>query len=158
MPFVRDWATPERRVLVNFAEPVLCVFERHIQHKLSDCEAGGILLGTVHGSNILLTDATVPTARDRQFRYLFERLPFGHRVIAQRRWRASAGTVRYLGEWHTHPQNHPLPSGLDQSEWGELARKRLDGRPMLAVIVGRSALHVELVSDAGASTKLGPMG
>jgi integrative and conjugative element protein (TIGR02256 family) len=157
MPFVSDWAAPHGRVLVNFAEPVLRVFERHIQHKVSDCEAGGLLLGTVHGSNILLTEATVPTAWDRQLRYLFERMPFGHRGIAKRRWRASAGTVRYLGEWHTHPQDYPLPSRLDQSEWMELARKRLDGRPMLAVIVGRSTLHVELVSNVGPSMTLTSM-
>ena len=103
------------------------------------------MLGTVHGSNIIVVEATAPTIRDKRFQYLFERMPFGHSSIARARWRGSRGTVRYVGEWHTHPQDYPRPSGLDRTEWNKLSRKRADGRPMLAVIVGRKDLYVELV-------------
>lgn len=153
MCFMSSWATPNRRTLVNFAESVITVFERHIQTLPSDCESGGLLLGTVHGSNIMVIEATVPTAWDKRFQYLFERMPFGHRSIAQARWEASGGTVRYLGEWHTHPQDYPCPSGLDRSEWNKLSSKRADGRPMLAIIVGCKSLYIELVPHAG----IGPM-
>lgn len=157
MPFIDAWATPDRRVLLSLAEPVLAVFERHIQARPSDCEAGGLLLGTVHGSNIAVAEATWPTTWDKRFRHLFERMPFGHGRIAQARWKASGGTVRYVGEWHTHPQDYPRPSGLDRTEWNKLTRKRADGRPMLAVIVGREGLYVELAPRAGIGPVMKPM-
>lgn len=109
------------------------------------------MLGSVHGAHLLIEQATVPTAWDKRFRYLFERRPFGHDAIARARWTSSQGTIRYLGEWHTHPEDHPHPSCLDRSEWNRLSAQRLDKRPMLAVIVGRKSLYVELVpsSDCG---------
>lgn len=149
MYFMNSWATSDRRVLVNFAEPVIAVFESLTQTLPSDSEAGGLLLGTVHSSNIMVIEATAPTARDKRFQCLFERMPFGHSSIARERWRVSRGTVRYVGEWHTHPQDYPRPSGLDRTEWNKLSRKRADGRPMLAVIVGRKSLYVELVPHSG---------
>lgn len=145
MPCMNSWTTPDRRVLLNLAEPVLAVFQKHIQAGPTDNEAAGLLLGTVHGNNIALAEATVPTVWDKRLRYFFERMPFGHRSIAAARWRASGGTMRYLGEWHTHPQDFPSPSSLDRTEWTELSRKRADGRPLLAIIVGRKDLYIELV-------------
>ena len=89
------------------------------------------------------------TIWDKRFKFLFERLPLGHEAVALYRWKISQGTVRYLGEWHTHPEDYPRPSGLDRSEWTALSSKRLDKRPMLAVIVGRKNLYVELVAKTG---------
>lgn len=157
MPFMTSWATPDQRVLLSLAEPVIAVFQRHIQARPSDCEAGGLLLGTVHGSSLAVTEATVPTTWDTRLQSFFERMPFGHSSIAQARWKASSGMVRYLGEWHTHPQDYPYPSGLDRTEWNKLSRKRSDGRPMLAVIVGRKGLYVELVPHAGIGSMMAPM-
>lgn len=149
MRFMNAWATPDRRILVSFADPVIAVFESHVQTRPSDCEAGGLLLGTVHGSNIVVTDVTLPTIFDKRLQFLFERMPFGHSAIARARWKTSGGTIRYVGEWHTHHQDYPRPSGLDRAEWNSLSCKREDGRPMLAVIVGRKRLYVELVPRAG---------
>ncbi|WP_336391106.1 Mov34/MPN/PAD-1 family protein [Gallaecimonas xiamenensis] len=129
-------------------------FRQYVQDRDNACEAGGILLGTVHGTHMLIEQATAPTARDRRFRTFFERLPFGHKEVADSRWAATQGTVRYLGEWHTHPEDHPRPSGLDRAEWSILAAQRLDKRPMLAVIVGRKSLYVELVPCSGVGSIL----
>lgn len=157
MPFVSDWASSDRAVLLNFDASVLAVFANHVQRKARDCEAGGILVGTVHEAGLLVKEASEPTGRDVRQQYFFERMPFRHRALARSRWRSSAGTMRYLGEWHTHPQDHPTPSALDRAEWMQLARKRADGRPMLAVIVGRRSLHVELVSAKVGGTVLHPL-
>lgn len=155
MPFINAWSTADRRVLVSLADPVISVFIRYIQ-RATDNEAGGLLLGTVHAGNIAVLGATVPTVWDRRLRYLFERLPFGHRALADTRWRSSGGTVRYLGEWHTHPEDYPAPSGLDRREWNKLSRRRADVRPMLAVIVGRKGLYLELVPGHGKGSELQP--
>lgn len=157
MPFVSDWASADKAVLLNFDAAVLEVFTKHIQRRVRDCEAGGILMGTVHEASLLVKEASGPTGRDVRRQYFFERMPFRHRALARSRWRSSAGTMRYLGEWHTHPLDHPTPSPLDRIEWTQLARKRADGRPMLAVIVGRRSLRVELVPARGASAVLRPL-
>ncbi len=149
MRLMSSWATSDKRTLLHFSESTLEIFYQHVQASDTDCEAGGLLLGSVHGAHMLIEQATVPTIRDKRFHYLFERMPFGHEAIALARWTASQGTVRYLGEWHTHPEDHPQPSSLDRSEWNRLSAKRRDKRPMLAVIVGRKSLYAELVPESG---------
>ncbi|MDP3659569.1 Mov34/MPN/PAD-1 family protein [Phenylobacterium sp.] len=152
---VRDWTLADGSLLLNFSDDVRSVFERNVQ--VGDLpESGGVLLGTVHERGLLVTVATTPTRLDRQLRYLFERLPFGHRAVAKRKWRQSAGTTRYIGEWHTHPQDIPVPSSIDLDEWRKLAKKRADKRPLLAVIVGRHGLHVELAHGNGHREQLTP--
>lgn len=71
-----SWATDDKRTLLHFSESTLETFCRHIQVRDVDREAGGLLLGSVHGAHILIEQATVPTAWDKRFRYLFERMPF----------------------------------------------------------------------------------
>lgn len=149
MQFLNSWATSDRRTLLHLSTATLKTFCQYIQSSDADCEAGGLLLGSVHGAHMLIEQATVPTAWDKRFRYLFERVPFGHEAIALSRWTASQGTVRYLGEWHTHSEDYPHPSGLDRSEWQRLSAERRDKRPLLAVIVGRKSLYVELVPSSG---------
>ena len=157
MQFLGSWATGDKGTLLHFSAATLQTFNQHIQGTDADCEAGGLLLGSVHGGHLLIEQATFPTAWDKRFRYLFERMPFGHEAIALSRWTASQGTVRYLGEWHTHPEDHPHPSGLDRSEWNRLSAQRRDKRPMLAVIVGRQSLYVELVPSTGRGSVLIPV-
>ena len=155
MRHVSDWTLPDGSVLLNFSDDVRGVFERNVQ--VGDLpESGGVLLGTIHERGLLVTVATTPTRLDRQFRYLFERLPFGHRAVAKRLWRSTGGTTRYIGEWHTHPQNIPTPSAIDQEEWRKLAKVRADKRPLLAVIVGRHTMHVELTHGNGRRQLLRP--
>ena len=157
MQLMSSWATNNKRTLLHFSTATLETFCLHLQTSEADCEAGGLLLGSVHGSHMLIEQATVPTAWDNRYCYLFERRLFGHEDVAGRRWTASQGTVRYLGEWHTHPEDYPHPSGLDRSEWNRLSVKRRDKRPMLAVIVGRKALYVELVPSSGRGSVLTPV-
>lgn len=156
MQYVSDWATENQGLLLNFSDSVLQVFSEHVQTGLKP-ESGGILLGTVHERGLLVTTATGPTKLDRQFQFLFERSPFGHRAVARRKWRQSGGLVRYIGEWHTHPQSIPRPSAIDLDEWRKLAIVRADGRPLLAVIVGHHGLHVELASGNGRRDVLAPI-
>lgn len=157
MQYVSAWQSADGRILLELGTQVLEVFAAHAQLSVAAPEAGGLLLGTVHGQGMLITEATTPTRMDRQWRTLFERLPFGHRAIAKHRWRASSGTVRYVGEWHTHPEDLPQPSSTDLTEWRVLATKRADGRAVLAVIVGREGLHIELMAASGVRVRLLPM-
>ncbi|MFY1664527.1 Mov34/MPN/PAD-1 family protein [Pseudomonas sp. Pseu.R1] len=153
MQFMSTWADSNGQRLVYLAPEVLAIFDRYIQGE-QEAEAGGILLGHVRGAHLELLEATVPTPKDRRLKYFFERLLHGHRSIAEQRWRESNGLIRYLGEWHTHPEDHPTPSGLDVTEWQKLAAARRDGRPLLAVIVGRKSLRVEYMQSNGVRHQL----
>ena len=114
-----------------------------MQSEDSSYEAGGILLGSVHGSNMLVEEATSPTIHDKRRRSFFERMPFGHEAIALSRWVKSGGVIRYLGEWHTHPEVFPTPSNLDKLEWRRVATLQ-DMRPILTTIVGTEGIYVGL--------------
>ncbi len=154
---MNSWGTIDRRTLLHFSDAAIETFSQHIQFQDNDNEAGGILLGSVHGPHMLVDQATVPTEYDKRFRCLFERMPVGHETIAINRWTTSKGTIRYLGEWHTHPEDNPSPSSIDRAEWYQLAVKRRDKRPLLAVIVGRKSLYIEYVPSSGPSILLSPI-
>lgn len=149
MPFLNTWKCPGTNQFVYLGDQPLQVFEKYIQEGHDSTEAGGILLGYVRGDHLEIIEATEPSRLDRRFKFLFERMPYFHHRFAMRRWRESNGLIRYLGEWHTHPQNHPMPSSIDLREWEKLAKDRHDGRPILAVIVGCQGLHVEYMFSTG---------
>lgn len=153
MQFVTEWFANQGRNLIYIHPEVLEVFQRHIQVEPSDLEGGGLLLGYVRGSHLEIVEATVPTKFDRRFHTFFERMKDLHEHIAQKRWSDSSGLVRYIGEWHTHPQDYPSPSGVDLTEWRKLAVKRKDKRPVLGLIVGRQTLYLESTPSYGSGTR-----
>lgn len=133
MQFVNTWVDPATQQLVALSAQPLEVFSRYVQEREKSSDAGGILLGHVRGTHLEIL-ATEPSFWDRRFRYFFERMPYRHQGIARRRWSESNGLIRYIGEWHTHPQDQSSPSSIDLHEWQLL---RCDCRPLLALIVGR---------------------
>ena len=145
MSFLSDWITPDLRHLLRIEDNVLAELLRFRQTREEDTEAGGLLLGSRRGAHFQITRITLPTTSDLRTRYGFERNEFHHSLVASKLWSDTEGQVRYLGEWHTHPEDHPIPSCLDISEWIKLAKKRVDKEPMAAIIVGRESLIAELV-------------
>lgn len=149
MAFVTTWAVLGTEQLVYLNQQPLEVFSRYIQEGIDSKEAGGTLLGPVRGEHLEITEATEPSFWDRRFRFLFERMPYFHHRLAMKRWKESNGLVRHIGEWHTHPQDHPTPSSIDLREWQILAADRVDGRALLSLIVGCHELHVEYMFGTG---------
>lgn len=149
MQYLKYWRVPVGGPCLVIRDEVLEVFVKHAQTNVFMPESGGILLGYVREPHLEVLEATEPTRWDKRLRSFFDRSAQGHHELAQRRWTESGGLVRYLGEWHTHPEDYPTPSGVDKSGWVKLANKRQDGRPVLAIIVGRKGLHVELVDCEG---------
>lgn len=149
MPYIGEWEADGRQSLLIIQPAVISVFSRYAQHDGRAPEAGGILLGYVRGHHLEVVQATEPTKFDTRMRFFFQRLAIWHAKIAQSRWEGSSGLVRYLGEWHTHPEVIPNPSPLDLEEWRSLANVRRDMRPSLGIIVGTESLHVELMGNDG---------
>lgn len=148
---MKYWRAIEGEVCIQIQDEVIGVFDKYAQMSLSAPESGGILLGYVRTPHIEVLEASEPSFWDKRLRYFFDRKSQGHRQIAERRWKESKGLIRYVGEWHTHPEDYPIPSNFDRAGWVELANRRQDRRPVLAIVVGRKALHVELVNRDGTS-------
>jgi integrative and conjugative element protein (TIGR02256 family) len=98
-------------------------------------EAGGILMGYRRGPHTHVTEPTLPTALDVQRRFGFFRHASHHQRVALRRWKETGETLDYVGEWHTHPEDNPSPSGVDFRHWREIAQA--SSKPMVFLIVGR---------------------
>jgi integrative and conjugative element protein (TIGR02256 family) len=105
----------------------------------SDCrEAGGILIGSYRGNHIEVSACTKPMFSDRRLRHLFDRNDKGHQSTAMAAWKASGHTDTYVGEWHTHPEDHPMPSSIDRLTWVRLTMRAKN--PLIFVICGRKSL------------------
>lgn len=100
-------------------------------------EAGGILIGSYRGDHIEISGCTIPMPKDRRQRYLFDRVDRGHHIAALAAWEASGHTDTYVGEWHTHPEDHPTPSTIDRLTWARLTM--FGANPMIFVICGRQS-------------------
>jgi integrative and conjugative element protein (TIGR02256 family) len=110
-------------------------------------EVGGVLLGSRRGPHLHISQATTPQAQDRSSWARFWRSPAGHQEIAQRAWKRSGGRIGYLGEWHSHPQRHPLPSSLDRSSWSSTTATH--GVPLAFVIVGIESVWASIEPGKG---------
>jgi integrative and conjugative element protein (TIGR02256 family) len=121
----------KRLILVN--EEVLEMISSYRQSNPDDREAGGILMGKRRGEHLEITFSAAPQAKDIRSRVRFTRHPYGHQEIAEQRFKATNGEENYLGEWHTHPENHPTPSYIDTRDWKRLSKTH---RVPLVVIIG----------------------
>lgn len=106
------------------------------QIDLAAHEAGGVLIGERRGCSFVVKDVTTPFAKDNSSRFRFVRRAFHHQLAVIDANRRSGGTSNYLGEWHTHPQDHPYPSSIDLKNW----KSSLCGqKPCLVAVVGRDS-------------------
>ncbi|MHC5203120.1 Mov34/MPN/PAD-1 family protein [Pseudomonas chlororaphis] len=119
--------------LVLVSEAVMALISSYRQSHPKDCEAGGILMGKRRGEHFEITFATAPQVKDIRSRCRFTRHPYGHQEIAESRFRSTNGEENYIGEWHTHPENHPTPSSIDIGDWKRLSKNH---RVPLLVIIG----------------------
>ncbi|MDH5935626.1 Mov34/MPN/PAD-1 family protein [Vibrio splendidus] len=108
---------------------------KYRQFETNSKEAGGIFIGEYRGDDLRILSVTEPGELDQRSRCRFGRRSPHHQEAANKAWLSSDSIQTHIGDWHTHPQDYPLPSSLDYSEW----RKKLPLRPTLLVILGRKA-------------------
>lgn len=154
------FARPDGGVFVVGTGP-LTIFDRYRQRRPREREAGGILLGRLilTSDDVILDRATTPTSADRRGRHFFHR----GRGSAQRKvddaWRQSRGTENYLGEWHTHPEDDPVPSAVDRANWVKIAREaQREYGSLFFIIVGITHLRAwEVCAETLVTHQLSPM-
>jgi integrative and conjugative element protein (TIGR02256 family) len=122
---------------VVVSERVTQEIKNYVMPPENSHEAGGILIGSYRGDHIEISACTLPMPKDKRQRYLFHRTDKGHNGAALAAWKASGHTDTYVGEWHTHPEDHPTPSTIDRLTWVRLTMFASD--PMIFVIGGRKS-------------------
>jgi len=122
------------------------------QNDRSAPEAGGVLLGriVVERPDVVVETVTVPSSDDRRSRFAFFRARRPTQAAIDAAWEASGDTQNYLGEWHTHPEDHPSPSWVDRRDWQRLSHEaHFEQAALFFLIVGRSSIAAWEVPRGG---------
>lgn len=122
--------------VVVLPEEIIRKFRRYRQRRWYQREAGGQLFARLSLSRIVIEEATGPRRTDRRTRtsYVPDRAAEQREIDSRH-----ADGLHYVGDWHTHPEALPGPSGLDIASISELVRESthaLNG--FLLVIVGQA--------------------
>ena len=129
---------------IKLTASVVAQLLRYAQHQLTDKEAGGVLIGRYlcDSDDIVVDQVTEPMPGDKRGRYFFHRAQKAHQHAIEQAWQASQGTRTYLGEWHTHPEAHPTPSGVDTGDWRRKLQQDQYFERLFFVIVGTQEVRV----------------
>lgn len=138
-------------ITVKIADSVLNEMLLFKQDSAIKAESGGILLGYFIDESIFtITNITTPTAYDKSSRYNFIRNRKSAQKAINKLFKESGGKKIYLGEWHTHPENFPSPSFLDNNSIIEQVKyNRLNSNVIFMIIVGNSGLFISSINAEG---------
>ena len=138
---------------VILTEDVVAAMLCYRQASSVDKEAGGQLFATFEDNSTIIIEATLPNFYDKRMRFGF--IPnrwFQNMEIKAKHKQGK----HFVGDWHTHPQPVPVPSGEDIKSMIECYRQSShELKAFLMVIVGTAkppkGLFVCLVTEAGIS-------
>jgi integrative and conjugative element protein (TIGR02256 family) len=106
------------------------------QHRWWRAEAGGQLFGSVDEAQIVIAAATGPYRGDERGRHFYRSNPAKAQAAIDRQRERGR---RYLGEWHTHPEDNPQPSHDDVSSFRRLLqRSQLSVSSLVLLVQGRA--------------------
>ena len=133
----------EYRVVLS--ETIFSVFKNYIQDELHKNESGGLLLGAIVGNTIYVSKASIPSKFDKATRTSFHRDKDIAQIIVDYEFENSGGKMFYVGEWHTHPEDYPTPSGQDRKMTIEQYNKSRLSQPFsLMIIQGKKGVYLAL--------------
>jgi integrative and conjugative element protein (TIGR02256 family) len=121
-----------------FGTEVIARFKRYQQLRWWRREAGGQLFARFVNGTIHVIEATGPRPTDLRSRYSYE----PDRAAEQREIdeRFLLG-LHFIGDWHTHPEDRPSPSGVDlRSTADGVRRSSHELNAFVLTIVGRVPL------------------
>lgn len=109
---------------------------RHIQSKPWATEAGGQLFGTINVEQVCVTEVSGPYPGDERSRYRYRSNPAAAQCAIEEQHNRG---LLYLGEWHTHAEDNPSASSLDDDAMRRLiSSSQLNSDALLMIIVGRA--------------------
>lgn len=105
-------------------------------------EAGGLLFAEFDFPIIRVVEASPPLSIDERRRTLFVPNRAAQRRLIKQRFKSG---LHFVGEWHSHPQVRPKPSGADiQSMTDSFLKSRHELNYFIMLIVGNSLENLEL--------------
>jgi integrative and conjugative element protein (TIGR02256 family) len=140
-----------KQIKLVIRKEILLEFTEYKQLSYNQNESGGMLIGSIlkRGDVIEINDITHPVSGDTATITTFKRSDL-HNNILKKKWEESSYTKMYIGEWHTHPQDVPMPSLTDQENWKKLLMKAKTESPILLfIIVGKKSNKIWVGEKCG---------
>lgn len=135
---------------IKITSNVIELLNSYKQLNIFDAEAGGILIyrESIDSGNRIVEFATEPYDGDTRKRTRFYRKDNRHIEEFNRLYSQHNSIYGYLGEWHTHPENHPQYSSIDKKNWERIAAQNDDREKVYYhVIVGIESIFVWSYSE-----------
>lgn len=90
---------------------------------------------------------TIPSDLDKSSRFNFIRAKKSAQKAINKYFKESGGKKIYLGEWHSHPEDLPMPSQLDcKSIKEQIIFNKLNSNTIFMIIIGRKGLSISIVT------------
>lgn len=136
----------ETKQTLSITPKVLEIFKKYRQVSFKSRESGGLLFAAIHENEIIITSVSTPQKCDWRSR-------FG--VIINKKSRETLPKkmhtqgLHFIGEWHTHPEPTPTPSGVDLKSMADCFSQSIHEHPFfIMVIVGNSEDDLNLYVSA----------
>lgn len=141
---------------IKLCHNVLNVMYKYIQQGALSKEAGGILIGkeNISNSNLIINNITSPMAQDNRCYNRFIRRDSCHISYFNTLYKKNKETLRYIGEWHTHPEAEPIYSSLDLKNWKRICRGSDYENSYYHIIVGFEVVRMWKIEHTGKNLKL----
>lgn len=146
--------TPRQRLIV--VDGAVMQMMAFAQSHPWQAEAGGVLMGRhlIDSHDIVVDEVTTPQTSDIRSRFGFFRSK-KHESVARDRWLQESGALAYLGLWHTHPEEDPMPSSVDRADWEKAVLvDKFDGDRLFFPIIGTTHIRMWTLSRRGTFKKL----
>lgn len=129
---------------LKISEEVLQVLEKYIQKGSESLEAGGVLIGKENYSNedLVITHVTEPFQKDKRAFNSFLRKDKAHVKHFDNLYKCFDRTLRYIGEWHTHPEAYPNYSSVDKKNWLKIKNKGPAKMDYYHLIIGYKGIRI----------------
>lgn len=140
---------------LKLSAEILKTLHSYRQDSKEKTEAGGIIIGkiTYPDEHYVVEAITEPMESDTRTRFTFFRDAKLHQHAFDNLYKDNE-FLSYIGEWHTHPEDYPLPSITDVLNWKKLLREvDLDGDYMIFIIVGIQEMRVWIGDKRDVSIK-----
>ncbi len=120
-------------VIVHVMKNVLEKWNKHRQNDTIKPEACGIIIGYSDMDNmrVWICDISEPGEKDIRKRTYFKIRDAIHLMLLKKHYTQTNGQLNFIGTWHSHPEDSPIPSYDDKDGWD----KNIAVNPSLPVFV-----------------------
>lgn len=101
----------------NIFEKIKNEVKRYYPH-----ECGGIFIGRITNNNRAIIEDIIVPKEILSTRVLFRRIAIFINRGLKKIFNSHKGEIIYLGEWHSHPDNLPIPSRTDMTAMQNIAK------------------------------------